>query len=277
MPAAFRQPVTQALLLIALSIYTAIAAGPFAWTALMSVRTTPEIAAAPYAWPETFHWDKFLTAWADSNFGTYFWNSMVVVGTSVALLSVIGAMAAHCLARYRFPGNRLAYFVIFSTIIFPPQITIIALFQVLVEYGLFNTQLGLVLVYVSIQLPLTVFLLEGFFARLPQDLFDAARMDGYSDFEIFWRITVPVGLPAIITTVILNLIHLWNEFLYAVVLITDDDKRTLPLGIQKFMGDRLEDIGMIATGMMIAVIPIIVVYVVFSEKLIQGMTAGAVK
>ncbi|MEM8853141.1 MAG: carbohydrate ABC transporter permease, partial [Pseudomonadota bacterium] len=185
--------------------------------------------------------------------------------------------AAHCLARYRFRGNRLMFFLIFTTIIFPPQITIIALFQVLVDYGLFNTLTGLILVYVSIQLPLTVFLLEGFFARLPQDLFDAARLDGYSDFEIFWRITVPVGLPAIITTMILNTIHIWNEFLYAVVLITDDDKRTLPLGIQKFLGDRLEDIGMIATGMMIAVVPIIIVYALFSEKLIQGMTAGAVK
>jgi multiple sugar transport system permease protein/raffinose/stachyose/melibiose transport system permease protein len=186
-------------------------------------------------------------------------------------------MAAHCLARYRFRGNRLIYFIIFSTIIFPPQITIIALFQVLVEYGLFNSRHGLVMVYVSVQLPLTVFLLEGFFARLPQDLFDAARMDGYSDFEILWRITVPVGLPAIVTTVILNTIYLWNEFLYAVVLITDDEKRTLPLGIQKFLGDRLEDIGMIATGMMIAVIPIVIIYALFSEKLIQGMTAGAVK
>lgn len=269
--------VTRALLLIGLSLYTAYSAGPFAWTALMSVRTTTEISADAYAWPEVWHWSKYSTAWLSSNYATYFWNSTLVVVTSVILLSVIGAMAAHCLARYRFRGNRLIYFIIFSTIIFPPQITIIALFQVLVEYGLFNSHVGLILVYVSIQLPLTVFLLEGFFARLPQDLFDAARMDGYSDFEIFWRITVPVGLPAIITTVILNTIHLWNEFLYAVVLITDDDKRTLPLGIQKFMGDRLEDIGMIATGMMIAVIPVIIVYALFSEKLIQGMTAGAVK
>lgn len=264
-------------LLIALSLYTAYAAGPFAWTALLSFRTTSEISADAYAWPEVWHWEKYISAWTGSNYGLYFWNSTVVVGISVVLLTVIGAMAAHCLARYRFRGNRLVFFLIFSTIIFPPQITIIALFQVLVDYGLFNSRLGLILVYVSIQLPLTVFLLEGFFARLPQDLFDAARMDGYSDLEIFWRITVPVGMPAIVTTVILNIIHLWNEFLYAVVLITDDDKRTLPLGIQKFLGDRLEDIGMIATGMMIAVIPVIVVYVFFSERLIQGMTAGAVK
>jgi multiple sugar transport system permease protein/raffinose/stachyose/melibiose transport system permease protein len=272
-----QRALTHALLLIALGLYTAYAAGPFLWTALMSVRTTPEISANPYGWPEVWHWDKYLTAWSTSNYDLYFWNSTVVVTASVLLVTVIGVMAAHCLARYRFPGNRLLYFIIFSTIIFPPQITIIALFQVLVEYGLFNSRLGLVMVYVSVQLPLTVFLLEGFFARLPQDLFDAARMDGYSDFEILWRITVPVGLPAIVTTVILNTIYLWNEFLYAVVLITDDEKRTLPLGIQKFLGDRLEDIGMIATGMMIAVIPIVIIYALFSEKLIQGMTAGAVK
>jgi ABC-type glycerol-3-phosphate transport system permease component len=272
-----QRALTHGLLLIALSLYTAYAAGPFLWTAMMSVRTTPEISANPYGWPEVWHWDKYWTAWSTSNYDLYFWNSTVVVAASVALVTVVGVMAAHCLARYRFPGNRIIYFIIFSTIIFPPQITIIALFQVLVEYGLFNSRVGLVLVYVSVQLPLTVFLLEGFFARLPQDLFDAARMDGYSDFEILWRITVPVGLPAIVTTIILNTIHLWNEFLYAVVLITDDEKRTLPLGIQKFLGDRLEDIGMIATGMMIAVIPIIIVYALFSEKLIQGMTAGAVK
>jgi multiple sugar transport system permease protein/raffinose/stachyose/melibiose transport system permease protein len=272
-----RNVVSNALLLVALSLYTAYAAGPFAWTALMSVRTTPEISDNPYAWPEVWHWDKYVEAWTSSNYATYFWNSTVVVSISVLILTIVGAMAAHCLARYRFRGNRLIYFIIFSTIIFPPQITIIALFQVLVEYGLFDSHVGLILVYVALQLPLTVFLLEGFFARLPQDLFDAARMDGYSDFEIFWRITLPVGLPALITTIILNTIHLWNEFLYAVVLITDDDKRTLPLGIQKFLGDRLEDIGMIATGMMIAVIPIIIIYALFSEKLIQGMTAGAVK
>jgi ABC-type glycerol-3-phosphate transport system permease component len=267
----------RALLLIALSLYTAYAAGPFMWIASMSVRTTPEIFADPYGLPSPFHWDKYATAWLKSSYGVYFYNSTIVVVAAVAIVTIVGAMAAHCLARYRFRGNRLIYFLIFSTIVFPPQITIIALFQVLVDYGLFNSLVGLTLVYVSIQMPLTIYLLESFFARIPQDLFDAARIDGYSDFEIFWRITLPVGFPALATTIILNFIHLWNEFLYAVVLITDEEKRTLPLGIMKFMGDQLQDIGMIATGMMIAIIPVIIVYVFFSEKLIQGMTAGAVK
>ncbi|HUE45828.1 MAG TPA: carbohydrate ABC transporter permease [Aestuariivirgaceae bacterium] len=265
------------VLLLMLALYTAFAAGPFAWTAMLSVRRTSDIMQAPFAWPEVWRWDKYVDAWVGSNYATYFSNSVIIVVTSVALVTIIGAAAAHALARYRFPGNRIVYFLIFSTIIFPPQITVLALFQTLVDFNLFNTRTGLILVYVASQLPLTVFLLEGFFARLPQELFDAARMDGYSEAEIFWRITLPVGLPAIATTIILNVVHLWNEFLYAVVLISDDDKRTLPLGVQKFLGDRLEDIGMLATGMMIAVAPIIIVYLFFSERLIRSMTAGAVK
>jgi len=272
-----RRVIVQSALLSALAVYTAFAAGPFLWIAIMSFRTTSEISADPYALPDTFHWWKYPEAWFNSNYETYFWNSTQVMVVSVVLLSILGAMAAHCLARYKFPGNRFVFFLIFSAIILPPQITIIGVFQLLVEYGLYNSLVGLTLVYVSMQLPLTVYILEGFFARLPQDLFDAARMDGYSDFEIFWRITLPIGLPAIATTVVLNMIYIWNEFLFAVVLLSDDSKRTLPLGIQRFLGDHLEDTGMLATGLMIAVIPIIVVYVFFSEKMIQGMTAGAVK
>ena len=136
---------------------------------------------------------------------------------------------------------------------------------------------GLIAVYVAVQLPLTVYILESFFARIPSDLFDAARIDGYSEWEILWKVSLPIALPAISTTVILNTILLWNEFLYAVVLITDDAKRTLPLGIQRFLGDQLEDVGMIATGLIIAIVPVVLIYAFFSEKLIQGMTAGAVK
>lgn len=272
-----RRALPQMFLLVLLAGYTAFAAGPFVWTAVMSLRTTTEIMAAPYALPGILHWEKFPQAWVGSNYETYFKNSAWVSAVCVLFLSLFGAMAAHCLARYKFPGNRVVFFLVFSTIILPPQITVIGLFQILANYGLIDTHTGLILVYISMQLPLTIYILESFFARIPQELYDAARMDGYSDLEIFWRITLPIGMPAIATTAILNIIYIWNEFLYAVVLLTSDDKRTLPLGIQRFLGDQLEDIGMLATGLMIAVVPIIVVYVLFSEKMIQGMTAGAVK
>lgn len=264
-------------LMAVLVAYTVYSALPFVWVGTMSVRTTSEISADHYAWPSTFHWSQYKVAWVDSNFDQYFMNSTIVVVTAVLLVTLMGAAAAHCLARYRFRGNRLIYFVLFSSIIFPPQIILISLFQVLVEYDLYNTRLGLIMVYVGLQLPLTVYLLEGFFARIPQDLFDAAKIDGYSDFEIFARLVLPIGMPAVATTLILNFIMLWNEFLFAVVLIADEDLRTLPVGIQRFMGDYFQDIGMIATGMMISIIPVLIVYAFFSEKLIQGMTAGAVK
>ena len=280
-PATARGFPTQMLKRVALfaivALYTAFAAGPFVWVATMSVRTTSEISLDHYAWPAKWHWEKFAQAWFNSNYNVYFENSLLVVASAVAVLTVVGSMAAHCFARYRFPANRVLYFVIFSTIIFPPQITIIALFQILVQYGLYDSLVGLALVYVAVQLPLTVYVLESFFARIPGDLFDAARIDGYSEWLIFWKVSLPIALPAIATAVILNTILLWNEFLYAVVLITDESRRTLPLGIQRFMGDQLEDVGMIATGLMIAIVPVVLIYVFFSEKLIQGMTAGAVK
>jgi ABC-type glycerol-3-phosphate transport system permease component len=264
-------------LLLFLLLYTVLAGGPFLWVAAMSLRTTPEIFAHPYALPSPLHWEKFAEAWTRSNYSTYFWNSTIVVVTAVALLTVIGAMVAHCLARYHFRGNRLARFVILSGLILPPQLLILSLFQILLEFDLYNTLTGLILVYVAGHLAITVYILEGFFAQIPQDLFDAARIDGYSDLEIFWRITLPIGAPALFTTVTLNFIILWNEFLYAVVLLTEDDKRTLPLGIMHFMGSHQLDIGMLATGLMIAIAPIILLYAFFSETMIKGMTAGAVR
>jgi len=258
-------------------VYTVVTGGPLLWVATMSLRTTAEIFKDPYGVPSPIHWAKFADAWTKSNYGTYFWNSAIVVVSAVALVTVVGAMAAHCLARYSFRGNRLVRLLILAGLVLPPQLLILALFQILLDINLYNTLSGLVLVYVATHVAMTVYILEGFFAQIPQDLFDAARMDGYSDFEIFWRVTMPIGAPAIFTTVTLNFIILWNEFLFAVVLLTDDDKRTLPLGIMHFTGSHQLDVGMVATGLMIAILPIIALYAFFSETMIKGMTAGAIR
>lgn len=264
-------------LVLFIVLYTAVTGGPFLWVAAMSLRTTAEIFKSPYGAPSPIHWEKFVDAWTKSNYGTYFWNSATVVVIAVALVTVIGSMAAHCLARYRFRGSRLVRFLILSGLVLPPQLLILALFQILLDFNLYNTLSGLILVYVATHIAMTVYILEGFFAQIPQDLFDAARMDGYSDFEIFWRVTMPIGAPAIFTTVSLNFIILWNEFLFAVVLLTDDDKRTLPLGIMHFTGSHQLDVGMVATGLMIAILPIMLIYAFFSETMIKGMTAGAIR
>ena len=270
-------PVRKTSLFAFLVICTIATGGPFLWVAAMSLRTTPEILDHPYALPKRLHWEKFVRAWTASNYATYFSNSTIVVVTAVVLVLVIGSMAAHALARYRFRGSRSVRFLILSSMMLPPQMLILSLFEMMFRYGLYNSLTGLIIVYVATELPLTVYLLESFFAQIPQDLFDAARLDGYSDFEIFWRITLPIALPGIFTAVILNFILLWNEFLYAVVLLTDNSKRTLPLGIMQFMGGHQLDIGMVATGLIIAVLPVVLLYGFFSETIIRGMTAGAVR
>jgi ABC-type glycerol-3-phosphate transport system permease component len=270
-------PVRKTLLFVFLAMCTIATGGPFLWVTAMSLRTTPEILDHPYALPKRLHWEKFVHAWTTSNYGAYFWNSTIVVVTAVVFVTVIGSMAAHALARYRFRGSRSVRFLILSSMMLPPQMLILSLFEMMFRYGLYNSLTGLIIVYVATELPLTVYLLESFFAQIPQDLFDAARLDGYSDFEIFWHITLPIALPAIFTTVTLNFIMLWNEFLYAVVLLTDNSKRTLPLGIMQFMGGHQLDIGMVATGLIIAVLPVVLLYGFFSETIIRGMTAGAVR
>jgi ABC-type glycerol-3-phosphate transport system permease component len=154
---------------------------------------------------------------------------------------------------------------------------ILSLFQILIKYSLFNTLAGLILVYVATELPVTIYLLRAFFAQIPVELEEAARIDGCTDWSMFWRVMFPIARPAVATTMILNFIYFWNEFLYAVVFITKQEIRTLPLAVQFLVSDQYFDIGMLATGLMIATLPVLVMYLFLSEWFVKGMTAGAVK
>src|SRR5262249_32920854 len=149
--------------------YTLVTGGPFLWVAVLSLRTTPEIFGDHYALPTQLHWEKFVSAWTQSNYSTYFFNSTVVVGVAVALITIIGSMAAPCLARYRFRGSRVVRFAILTGMVVPPQLLILSLFQIMLDYGLYNTLTGLIAVYVATQLPMTIYILEGFFRQIPQD------------------------------------------------------------------------------------------------------------
>jgi ABC-type glycerol-3-phosphate transport system permease component len=267
------------LLLVPVLAYTVFSAGPYLWTAMMSLRTTDEIHRSHYGLPIPAHWGKYHRAWTEFGYATYFRNSAIVTVAAVILVTGLGAMAAFAFARrrYAFPGREPLFLLVFLSIMFPPQIMLLALFQILVQYKLFNTLTGLVLVYVATELPLTIYLLRAFFAQIPSELEEAARMDGCGDWSLFWRVMLPMALPAVATTVILNLIYFWNEFLYAVVFITRQQSRTLPLAIQFLVSDQYFDIGMLATGLMIATLPVLVLYLFLSEWFVKGMTAGAIK
>ena len=274
-----RRRAARLLLLLPVLAYTVFSAGPYLWTATMSLRTTDEIYRSHYGLPLPAHWDKFPRAWTEFGYATYFRNSAVVAVASVLVVTVLGAMAGFAFARrrYAFPLREPLFLLIFLSIMFPPQIMLLSLFQILVQYRLFNSLTGLILVYVATELPLTIYLLRAFFAQIPTELEEAARLDGCSDWTMFWRVMFPMALPAVATTVILNFIYFWNEFLYAVVFITRQQIRTLPLAIQFLVSDQYQDIGMLATGLMIATLPVLVFYLFLSEWFVKGMTAGAIK
>ncbi len=274
-----RTRLTRWILMLPILVYTAFSAGPYLWTAVMSLRTTDEIYRSHYGLPIPAHWGKFYVAWTEFGYDVYFRNSTIVAVTAVILITIVGALAGFGFARkrYAFPLRQPLFLLIFLSVMFPPQIMILSLFQILIKLKLFNTLPGLILVYVATELPITIYLLRVFFAQIPQELEDAARIDGCSDWSMFWRVMFPIALPAVATTFILDFIYFWNEFLYAVVFITQQEIRTLPLSIQFLVSDQYQDIGMLATGLMIATLPILVMYLFLSEWFVKGMTAGSVK
>lgn len=265
------------LLLILLLAYTCYSFGPIAWVFTMSLKNTAEIRESPYSIPANPRWGMYADVWVNSNYQQYFLNSGIVVGVAIVLLILIASMAAYAFAKLPFKGSDIIFLIIFTSIMLPAQVTLIPLFQLLVKYQLINNLFGLAMVYVAVQLPMAIYILRSFFAQIPKELSEAARIDGCSEWGTFWKVMFPIAVPAISTILIVNFTALWNEFLYAVIFIQDEAKRTLPLGVMKFVGDAYEDLGRIAAGLIISIIPVVLLYLIFSEKFIKGMSSGAVK
>lgn len=258
-------------------LYTILTVGPILWVLTMSLKTTDEIRRSPYSLPENWRFDLYADVWLNSGYDRYFFNSILVVGSAIIILLVITPMAAYCFSKLPFKGSETIFTVIFSGIMIPAQILIIPLYQSLSDMRLINTRFGLMLVYVAIQMPMSIYILRSYFASVPNELREAARMDGCSELGAFWKVMLPVAKPAICTILIINFINLWNEFLFGSVMIQKNDKKTLPLGMIQFVGDVNEDLGRIAVAVIIAITPVIVIYSIFSENFMKGMTAGAVK
>ncbi len=264
-----------------LLIYTAVVSFPFFWTVANSFRPAPEILLQPYAFPIPGTLHNYINVLTNPtlSFPRFFRNSTIVTAAAIALAMLVNSMAAYAFARlrYRFPGRETLYSLIFLSFMFPPQITLLSLFLLLVRYRLYNTLISLILVYAVMSMPMNIFILRTFFMQIPRDLEDAALIDGASDRQLFWRVMFPIARPAILTTVMLNFVNFWNEFLYAVTYINNPKLRTLPLAVMFFVGEAYLDMGMLAAAMVVSVLPLILVYIFISEWFIQGMTVGAVK
>jgi N-acetylglucosamine transport system permease protein len=264
---------------VALIVWAIIVVVPILWTFLASFKDTTEIFSSPWTLPGHLRWENWSRAWTKAHIGRYFINSVLVVGCSVAGTMTFGSMAAYVLARYKFWGNRIIYYLFVSGLAFPVFLALVPLFFVVRNLGLLDTYQGLILVYIAYSLPFTVFFLTAFFKTLPSSVAEAAMMDGASHTRLFFQIMLPMARPGMVSVAIFNVIGSWAQYLLPVVLITDDSKRVLTQGIALIninAGYEADWSGLFA-AISLSILPMIVVYAIFQRQIQAGLTAGAVK
>lgn len=244
---------------------------------LTAFKTTPEIFRNPFGLPETWNTAGFEAVWRRANFGLYLRNSLLITGGSALLLLATAAPAAYALARYSFRLRGVLFLFFLAGIMIPIRLGILPLYILMRDLGLIDTPFALILTYAASGMPMSVFLLSVFFRNLPRELEDAARIDGCSEQQIFWRIMLPLVRPGLATVVIVNVVPWWNDFFFPLLFLTTDRWKTIPLGMQIFFGQHLIDWSLVFSGMVLASLPLLVVYLVMSRQFIAGLTAGAVK
>lgn len=250
---------------------------PIFWMVMNSFKTAQDFSKNKLGLPEKFIFQNYIDAWNTANFQDFFINSMIVSVTAVIITVLFGALAAYFLSRFSFKMNRLIYgFFIFGLLV-PIHATLVPMFIFMQNIGLLNTRLALILPYVAFNLPITIFLLYSFMKSFPKDIEESAIMDGASILRIFWSIILPMSKPAIATVTILSFINNWNEFVFALVLINDSALQTLPLGLQNFAGQYSTNYVAQMSGLTMALIPILIVFLFLEKEIVKGMTAGAVK
>lgn len=252
---------------------------PLVWVVLTSFKTSLEIFSSPWGLPHTPQWQNYGNAWREGGIGRYFVNSVIVTVLTLALLLPAASMAAYVFARYPFRGSKGLFGIFLGGMMFPNFLVIIPLFMLLNSIGLLDTKTGLVLVYVAYSLSFTIFVLTGFFQALPAELGEAAMMDGCGHAGTFWKIMLPLAKPGLIVVGIFNAIGLWNEYNLALVLVSSDGNRTLPIGIANLTMTQhyQSDWGALFAGLVIVMLPVLVVYWIYRDKIHETMLAGALK
>ena len=264
---------------IALILWSLLVILPLLWTLLSSFKTTQEILGNPLSLPGKLQFSNYASAWTTAGIGRYFANTVVVVGSALVLVMILGAMCAYVLARFSFRGNRLIYYSMLAGLTFPVFLAIVPLFFVLKNLALLNTLPGLIATYVAFALPFTVFFLHAFFKALPGEVYEAAQIDGAGEWRSFFSVMLPMARPGMASVAIFNFLGLWNQFLLPVALNTDSKNYVLSQGMASFASQAgyAVDFGALFAAVVITVAPVLVVYIIFQRQLQVSVTAGGVK
>ena len=259
--------------------YTLIAIFPVILVVMNSFKDRRGIFGDPLRLPvgDAFSLVGYTTVLAQGAFGTYFLNSLIVTLVSLFLILFLGAAAAHALAEYRFRGNGLLAIYLIIGIMVPIRLGTVALLQLMVDLSLVNTLLALILVYTAQGLPIAVFIFTEFMRTLSRDVKDSARIDGLSEYRIFLEVVLPLIRPVIATVAVFSIVPIWNDLWFPLILAPGDATRTVTLGVQQFIGQFTVDWSAVLAALSLAILPVLVLYAIFSRQLIRGITSGAVK
>jgi raffinose/stachyose/melibiose transport system permease protein len=257
-------------------VLSLVVVGPLLWIFSLSLKTSPE-AIGNQLLPASPQFGNFTQAWTEYDLGTFFLNSIVITGVSVVATLFVSILAAYSFTRLKFRGSEWLFGFLLLGVIIPPAALAIPLLIEFRQLNLINSHVGLMLAYVAFGIPVSTLILRGFFERLPTDLIDAARLDGCSEWTIVWRVIVPLSKSAITTVLVLLFLINWNEFIIALVLLSETHLFTLPVGLSTQVGQYTSSYNLIAAAALIASFPVFVLYLVLQGQFERGVTEGALK
>lgn len=251
---------------------------PIVWLVYSSLKTSPEFNRSIITLPEKPVFKNYVDAFRISHMGTYYFNSVFNAVVSLALMIVIAFVTGYFLSRYKFRGRNLIYFVILFGMLIPVHALLIPLFIQFKSLGLFDTRVTLIIPYVAFAMPFSIFLIESYLTGIPIDMEEAAVIDGSGFIRMMFTIVMPLCTPILITVAILQLFtKWWNEFPFALVLINKEELKTIPLGLLNFSSQYSTNYPMKMAAITLAILPVILTYLLFNRKIIEGMIAGAIK
>jgi len=273
-----KRGITKATIHGVLFLYTLVALVPIALIVMNSFKTRKAIFDSPFTFPnsETFSLKGYETVWERANFVRYFFNSFTVTVVAVALVVLLGAAAAYALAEYRFTGNTFLTLFLAIGVMIPIRLGTVSILKLMVSLHLVNTLVALILVYTAMGIPLAVFILAQFFRQVPQDLKDAARIDGAGEYRVF-SLTLPLVRPGLAAVAVFTMLPVWNDLWFPLILAPGESTKTVTLGVQVFLGQFVSDWQSVLAALTLAAIPILLLYVVFSKQMLSGITEGAIK
>lgn len=264
------------LLYIALTLLVIIFIFPVIWVILSSLKDSNEL----YSWPPKFIPDNptienFTQAFEKGNFGRYFWNSTIVTVTATFLTLLVNTMAGYALAKYRFKGDTFLLIGFISTLMIPLEVIMTPIFTVISKLGLYNTLWGIIIPPAAT--PTGVFLIRQYLLTVPDDLLEAARIDGAGEWKIFWRIIVPIAKPIISVLAIFSFMWRWDDFIWPLIVISDPTKYTIQLALSNFIGEYNVDWGSLLAMSVVTMVPVLIVFLIFQKQFIQGLATSGMK